>query len=399
MKKVDLELPLNANAEELACKTVVADGMLTHIGPLDISRRLIKRLKDMETKGCCNVDEFGYDWRLGGDYLSDQLIQFLEKRKGPSIIIAHSLGGLITLRALGQRPDLFQGIIFAGTPFGGCPNILGPFRYGDGVLLNREILNARTNFTMRSSFLLLPTHKRCFVDIETGKEILVDFFDAKSWRMYGLSPEVTADHGQHDKGEAADFTGMIAAGGVAGPAMGSSAESENAPLPVRTDDHIELKPRGNQASLDSDVVSADEYLQRTLAETMRFKSELGYRAGVRYPPIALLRSATTPTVRGCCVHGEQGIKEGDYSKFIYSQGDGVVTHASADLRLLGVEYGDHIVKDIGSDRGHIGLLGDLHGVEQCLRAILEAPSFNNHTEPTNVRPGLFDTTLRSDGSR
>lgn len=474
IRKVDLELPLDEGAEAAAARTIYPDGMLTNIGPVDISRRLLKKLRDMQDRGFCKVSEFGYDWRLGGSILSDQLVAFLEPLGGNTLVIAHSLGGLVTLKTLNRRPDLFRrGILFAGTPFHGLPNILGPLRYGDGVLLNKSVLNAQTNFSMRSSFLLLPTHKRCFVDIDTGKELPVDFFDPESWLEYGLSPVVARDHGAGDVGEATDVNGMMATAGLGGPAIGNqttttttsdegdrkthlspaSAGTDNGRLRSRS--HSPAGPRDKTLPVHDDrdgnnlVTSTDDddddddarrrasayaYLERTLAATLAFKADLYPRPGMPYPSLALLRSSSTPTVRGCSVDGYRGIREGDYTRFIYSPGDGVVTFACSDLSTLHpsaelqqsesstspvtltredewknndcgdgdggrgpavsptkegggesggesgggggggkkrtVRWGDFIVRDVANDRGHIGLLGDLAGVESCLVALL-----------------------------
>ena len=40
------------------------------------------------------------------------------------------MGGLIALSALNQRPDLFKGIVFCGTPFGPTPLILWGLQRG-----------------------------------------------------------------------------------------------------------------------------------------------------------------------------------------------------------------------------------------------------------------------------
>ena len=392
LRKVDLELPLTNDAEELAVNSIYPDGMLTNIGPVDISRRLLRRLREQEARGFCKVHEYGYDWRLGGRFLSDRLEKFMDSLTGPSLVIAHSLGGLITMHVLNRRPELFTGVLFAGTPFSGCPNILGPLRYGDSVLLNDRILNPRTNFSMRSSFLLLPTHKRCFVDITTNKEIPVDFFDSEQWVEYGLSPEVARDHGAGDVGQATEVNGMIASGGVGGPTYGKDT---NDILPTTATEHRreEGQDLGSATiGTPNSPVRPVEYLQRTLQETLNFKSGLQFRSDVKYPPIALLRSKTTPTVRGCSVFGEQGIKNGDYSKFIFSAGDGVVTYASSDIRLTDVPgtivgetvpdspWEQYLVKIVDNDRGHIGLLGDLQGVEQCLSSIIHA----GHTQSVHT---------------
>lgn len=58
------------------------------------------------------------------------------------------MGGLVALHALATAsdPSIFKGIIFAGTPFKGCVNVLEPFRRGDGVMFNREICSPAVVF-------------------------------------------------------------------------------------------------------------------------------------------------------------------------------------------------------------------------------------------------------------
>lgn len=65
----------------------------------------------------------------------------------------------MTLHALARAPDptVFRGIIFAGTPFHGCVNVLGPIKKGDSVLVNREICSPSVVFCW--SLPLSPHHK------------------------------------------------------------------------------------------------------------------------------------------------------------------------------------------------------------------------------------------------
>lgn len=64
----------------------------------------------------------------------------------------------MTLHALARAPDptVFRGIIFAGTPFHGCVNVLGPIKKGDSVLVNREICSPSVVFCW--SLPLSPHH-------------------------------------------------------------------------------------------------------------------------------------------------------------------------------------------------------------------------------------------------
>ena len=190
LRKANLEVGLEATDDERAVETIIPGGMLTHIGPVDIARRLLKRLRNCRNaqSGRLRIHDYGYDWRLNPDYLSKQLIQFLEtlpcnqtdvpkERRGVTVI-AHSLGGLITRHAVNQRPELFRGIVNAGVPTT-CVNILGPMRNGDDVLLSNRVLTAQVNFTIRTSFVLLPLDGRCFFDKATG-EVSIMFQSMRS---------------------------------------------------------------------------------------------------------------------------------------------------------------------------------------------------------------------------
>ncbi|KAK4979696.1 hypothetical protein LTR28_003131, partial [Elasticomyces elasticus] len=199
LRKVDLEVGLDTEDEENMEERIIPGGMLTHIGPVDISRRLLKRLRasDNAHAGCLRVHNYGYDWRLDPSLLSKKLIEFLEKlpcnapdtpaEQRGATIIAHSLGGLITRHAINQRPDLFSGVVYAGVPTT-CVNILGPLRNGDDVLLSSRVLTAQVNFTIRTSFVLLPLDGRCFFNKKTKEEYPVDFFDVDTWIEHRLSP-------------------------------------------------------------------------------------------------------------------------------------------------------------------------------------------------------------------
>lgn len=81
-----------------------------------------------------------------------ELVAYLEGAKQetgkPTLVIAHSMGGLVALHALARAedPTIFKGIIFGSTPFDGTPNILQPFKHGDSILMNKDICSPSTVF-------------------------------------------------------------------------------------------------------------------------------------------------------------------------------------------------------------------------------------------------------------
>lgn len=66
LRKADLQVGIEEEDDLLAPKNIIPGGMLTHIGPVDISRRLFKRLRSCEnaSRGKLKVHDYGYDWRL-----------------------------------------------------------------------------------------------------------------------------------------------------------------------------------------------------------------------------------------------------------------------------------------------------------------------------------------------
>jgi pimeloyl-ACP methyl ester carboxylesterase len=430
LRKVDLEVGLEPEDEENMEDTIIPDGMLSHIGPVDISRRLLKKLRKCENcrSKTLRVHNYGYDWRLSPHLLSRRLINFLEsldcnapgtppEKKG-ALVIAHSLGGLITRHAVNQRPDLFAGVLYAGVPQH-CVNILGPLRNGDDVLISSRVLTAQVNFTLRTSFVLLPEDGRCFIDKETKEEYHVDFFDVDAWDEYRFSPCIAPPirssqqdyrkslidamssnlssslplphkrssvlmqdlpRGRPDSSvkssaqEAAKHTGDDArqfAHNAAHPEQAMAPHLSQSPSPTR---YHPVASNSISTTCTIPREKALEYLKRTLAETLKFKQELAFQPSHhdsnRYPPATVLYTKSIPTVYGARVSSREAIKTVEaYDDLAFAAGDGVCL-----ARAAMPPKGYKVVKGglVKSERGHVGLLGDLEGVGQCLRALIEA---------------------------
>ncbi|PHH62547.1 hypothetical protein CDD81_6933 [Ophiocordyceps australis] len=412
MRKADLSVGLDSQDEDEMEKRIIPSGMLKHIGPVDISRKLFKRLRCCPNarSGKLRVWDYGYDWRLSPALLSHKLVEFVAglpcnkagvapEARGATVI-AHSLGGLITRHAVNQRPHLFAGVLYAGVPQR-CINILGPMRNGDAVLFNEKLLTAAVNFSIRTSFLLLPDDGSCFIDKETGQRYPVDFFNADDWIKYRLSPCVApvlapssrekqavnspltslfpssllrsgrwdkkASTGsdemqqqQHESlgalldGDATTIAPQLASSG-AQPGMAAAAQPSLAPLPLI-------------AGQDRYVA----YLRRTLAATRQFRAELAHRPEYEssnvYPPQAVLYGKSIPTVYAAQVQGQQGIGCADaYDDLLFRPGDGVVLAREAML-----PEGYSLVRGgrARTERGHLTMLGDLPAVGRALEALV-----------------------------
>ncbi|KAF1844116.1 uncharacterized protein K460DRAFT_157864 [Cucurbitaria berberidis CBS 394.84] len=438
LRKVDLEVPLDADADKRMEETIYPSGMLTHIGPVDISKRLLKRLKACEKVkgGKLRVHNYGYDWRLSPHFLSRRMIQFLESlpcnqpgvpiEKRGAVIIAHSLGGLIMRHAINQRPELVAGIVYAGVPQR-CVNILGPFRNGDDVLFSSRVLTAQVNFTIRTSYALLPLDGKCFFNKHTKEEYPVDFFDVNTWKDCRLSPCIAAPLPRPEMSKDSNFSvsGLMSAMSQALPTLSgrkgsfslsknSQSNSSNTPNPSSSvgdaakdvadvarnaADKVSesgaqtagMEPQMTQGQHSanptetseepnpaSDVTipydKAIEYLARVLAETKAFKQELAHKPAHTesnsYPPIALIYGKSTPTLFGAKVESREAIKRADvYDELAFASGDGVVL-----ARAAMAPEGYSVVKGgvVSSDRGHVTLLGDLEAVGRCLHAVVQA---------------------------
>uniref|UniRef100_A0A093Y2N4 Uncharacterized protein n=1 Tax=Talaromyces marneffei PM1 TaxID=1077442 RepID=A0A093Y2N4_TALMA len=462
IRKVDLEVGLSPEDEERMEETIIAREVLSHIGPVDICRRLLQRLSKHEKSrnGDIRVWDYGYDWRLSPHLLSKRLIKFLEglpcnapgipPEKRGAYVIAHSLGGLITRHAVNQRPELFAGVVYAGTPQH-CVNILGPLRNGDEVLLSSKVLTAQVNFTIRTSYALLPDNGRCFIDKDTKEDYLVDFFDVNSWDKYALSPCITAplppaaNETNNRKGIMENLPSSLSTLPRIGLgkkrlsmklSKSNSVSSYGAPRASRETDQRENAPSGSEneetpipveskskggaaaiasgtaggilgpntakpppetntnqvttgsssipsnmntscssAAATTSTIPREEalaYLDRTLKEVKQFRQELAFneahQKANKYPPFAVMYSKALPTVYGARVASRDDIKRTDaYDDLAFAAGDGVCLASAAML-----PHGYRVIKHglVRSERGHVGLLGDLEGVGQCLLALV-----------------------------
>lgn len=398
IRKVNLEVGLNLDDEEKMEETIYSSGMLSHIGPVDMGRRLLKRLRLCRNaqEGNLRVHDYGYDWRLSPHLLSRRLIRYLESlpsnmdtsnggERGATVI-AHSLGGLITRHAVNQRPELFAGVIYAGVPQY-CINILGPMRNGDEVLLSSKVLTAQVNFTLRTSYLLLPDDSRAFVDKLTNEEYFVNFMDIAEWRRHALSPCIAPAMPPFVAPERKGLLDSVADNLMALPLVGrkglptkpstktasSTATAAVADVNHHLDDTTLSSSLSKEAQSTIPLAQAEEYLARTLAATVCFKDELKFDAlhaqENRYPPLSILYGTSVPTVYRARVTSRAAIRCQDaYEDLAFASGDGVCLAKAA---MLPAGYRCVPSGKVKTERGHVGLLGDLEAIGKCLVSVIE----------------------------
>ncbi|CUS12496.1 unnamed protein product [Tuber aestivum] len=403
LRKVDLEVGLDPGDDEAMKERIVADGMLTGIGPVDVSKRLLKRLRSGAEENNRRVHNWGYDWRLSPKLLSQRLIEFLEtlpcndgaqpgtkRKKGQgALVIAHSLGGLITRHAINQRPELFSGVVFAGTP-STCISILGAFRNGDEVMLNSRVFSAQANFSFRTSFVFLPEDGQCFIDRDTGGQLPLDFFNVDTWIRHRLSPCVSPSqlNTLPESVHPPPSPPTSPPASRASPGLPNSLGAPPRKPPPQRTNSTNSTSNVSESSLNAVadlkiLAPADAqkctlplsktilYLERVLSETLEFKRGLDYdpvkdSMGL-YPPMTVLYCKTMATVRGILVCGKERIRESPFEDLAFGAGDGVTLAKQAQL-----PPGYKCTKRVAVDRGHVSLLTDLEGVGRCLGAVIQA---------------------------
>lgn len=136
-----------------------------------------------------SLDVFTYDWRRDNNetltHYETFLNQVVKDNKGrPAKVVAHSMGGLLTLALFNKRPELFEKIIFVGVPFRGGLGFLQDLYDGTSTGLNSLILTPKVLGTFPSVYSLFPLESRGVYD-EKGVLIETDFFSAQTWRKNG----------------------------------------------------------------------------------------------------------------------------------------------------------------------------------------------------------------------
>lgn len=135
---------------------------------------------------------FSYDWRRDLLETTATLAKFLESVKArhgvAPQVVAHSMGGLITLAALNRRPDLFSHVVFAGVPFAGGVGFLEDLHAGVANGLNRTILRPSVLWTFPSVYTLQPLTAADELEDGEGRRVDVDFYATESWCRVRLGP-------------------------------------------------------------------------------------------------------------------------------------------------------------------------------------------------------------------
>jgi len=193
-------------------------------------------------------------------------------------------------------------------------------------------------------------------ELPDGSPVPIDWSSADEWSKHGLSPvtegvldrrsgdDLTRLERRASAAEASfdgDDIGLLPIAPTLTPTNSTLAQlNGESPLrPNKSSSRLATALRPLRQKLGSDkpspaaVVEATgppsdreviDYLKRTLARASRFWSELTelHDGSRSYPPIVLITSDATATVRGALVDSPDDVRSVDFSRLLYAEGDG-----------------------------------------------------------------------------
>lgn len=216
---------------------------------------------------------FAYDWRRDNAEAVLGLkrrMQELQRQYHSKVrVVAHSMGGLITLALLNEAPELFADVVFAGVPFKGGSGILPDLHLGANAGINSRILAPPVAGTFTSVYSLFDAEGSGLAHAD-GTPLLMPWFSAAAWREQGL--------------------GLFADPPVLTPAALSAFET---------------------------------YLDTALTRARAFRRRLAPRP-VAYPPILAVIGRSRPTLVTVMKGGPKSVRGWDFESSPKEMGDGRV---------------------------------------------------------------------------
>ena len=250
---------------------------------------------------------------------------------------------------------------------------------------------------------LLPTNGECF-ETADGVPLPVDFMSPHSWSEFNLSPisaattaaTATIDGKRKDQVRAAARKDATLTPMSRKRRASTSAWSKTT---TRTDHHPdammydsddvsaqqlptsepeamdEEQPEAGGGAAATDATDSEvlDYLQRTLNRVQAFKREIvdAYdpAKAATYPPLGIITSRATATVRACVVDSYEDVRAGKYDRLAYSAGDGIVLHSSSTSTAVPGRWAEHVKVVEETAHGHVSMLGDLKCVSRALHQL------------------------------
>jgi pimeloyl-ACP methyl ester carboxylesterase len=133
------------------------DGPITRLSIAGIGETVYLPFLQYASRELQGVTPFSYDWRDDVRESAKKLCAAIEALPVNHVdIVAHSMGGLVTLHCLAMGAPKVRRVVFAGVPFAGAAAVLKDLARGDSVGLNHALLSAGALFTFASAWQLAP---------------------------------------------------------------------------------------------------------------------------------------------------------------------------------------------------------------------------------------------------
>jgi pimeloyl-ACP methyl ester carboxylesterase len=211
--KQSLALPLEWQDGLQANDGLMASQVLKNVAGQKIYSPFIKWIE----KEAFDFYPFSYDWRRSLPESVAALKRFIKPivaDKGPVLLIAHSMGGLVSFRLLADAPSLFQGALFAGVPFGGGVDFARDMHKGVSAGFNKSITDCAAHFSWPAPYVFFPlaTENNRVLD-PNGKAVNFNWYDPQDWQDRQLSvfkdqqlnPEINLQHLSQALKQAEDY--------------------------------------------------------------------------------------------------------------------------------------------------------------------------------------------------
>lgn len=152
-----LALPFPGERAGHAAGPLHPDGPITRLTIAGIGETVYLPFLQYASRDLQGVTPFSYDWREDVRQSGRKLCAAIEALPAKRVdVVAHSMGGLVTLHCLAQGAPKVRRVVFAGVPFGGAPAVFKDLAHGDSVGRNRALLSAEALFTFASAWQLAP---------------------------------------------------------------------------------------------------------------------------------------------------------------------------------------------------------------------------------------------------